>query len=346
MFSDTYNSIVVLGPTAVGKTAVAVQLADHLGGEIISADSRQVYRGLDIGSGKDLCEFTLPADTAAGKPERTIPSHLLDVTDLSEEFSVFNWQQRVYDVFPRIIERGNLPVICGGTGMYLDSFVRGYQLLSVPTNVPLRNSLNGKSDEELIQMLSDLKGGNLHNHTDTDERHRLIRAIEIEVYQQEHGSDAGTPDEKGTGNGDGSDNGVYTVHMTRPDIRPFIIGTTFPRDLLRAGIERRLKARFEEGMIDEVKGLHDAGFSWERMERLGLEYRFISEFLEGKIPSYEELYRQLNIAIGQFAKRQETWYRRMEKMGVKINWLPCDGSSQQCSVEWRTQQALAMINSL
>ncbi len=328
MFTDTYNCIVVLGPTAVGKTAVAVQLADRLNGEVISADSRQVYKGLDIGSGKDLCEFTLPADSAAGLPERTIPSHLLDVTDLSQEFSVFNWQQQVYDVFPKIIARGHLPVICGGTGMYLDSFVRGYQLLSVPTNVPLRNSLNGKTDEELIQILSDLKGGNLHNHTDTDERHRLIRAIEIETYQKEHTGD------------------VTVIEMPRPDIRPFIIGTTFPRDLLRAGIERRLKARFAEGMIDEVKGLHDAGFSWERMERLGLEYRFISEYLEGKIPTYEELYRQLNIAIGQFAKRQETWYRRMEKMGVKIHWLPCDGSSQQCSVEWRTTQALAMINAL
>ncbi len=336
MFSDSYNCIVVLGPTAVGKTAVAVQLADRLHGEVISADSRQVYRGLDIGSGKDLCEFTLPADPAAGLPERTIPSHLLDVTDLSQEFSVFNWQQQVYDIFPKIIERGHLPVICGGTGMYLDSFVRGYQLLSVPTNVPLRNSLNGKSDEELIAILSELKGGNLHNHTDTDERHRLIRAIEIETYQKEHAADAGNPD-----------SAVTVIDMPRPDIRPFIIGTTFPRDLLRAGIERRLKARFDEGMIDEVRNLHEKdGFSWERMERLGLEYRFISEYLEGKIESFDELYRQLNIAIGQFAKRQETWYRRMEKMGVKINWLPCNGSSQQCSVEWRTQQAISMMNAL
>ncbi len=293
------NCLMVLGPTAVGKTALAVKLADFFGGEIISADSRQVYRGLDIGSGKDLCEYELH------NPDRLIPYHLIDVTDLDTEYSVFDYQQSVYKVFPEIKSRNKAVVFCGGTGMYLDSIVRGYRLTTVPCNVELRNSLAGKTDSELAEYLADLKGGKLHNTTDTVERHRVLRAIEIEVYSREN------PVEM-------SDDSAV------PEINPFIIGTTFDRKTLRERIGARLSARFQEDMIGEVSALHDKGVSWERLERLGLEYRFIAEYLQGKIAGQEELRQSLYIAIGQFAKRQETWFRRMEKQGTVIHWLPAE----------------------
>ena len=333
-----YNSIVLLGPIAVGKTALAVQMTYFLTGELISADSRQVYKGLDIGSGKDLCEFTLE------NPKRTIPYHLIDITDLSIEYSVFDYQKAVYKVFPEIQERGNIPIVCGGTGMYLDSIVRGYDLIEVPCNQELRKELAGKSDSELAEILLKLKDGKLHNKTDIEERHRLLRAIEIEVHTQEslkNGHDA----IKSEASTESSDSAISTPMPNRPDIRPFIIGTTFSRDLLRAGIKRRLIARFEEGMITEVENLHKAGFSWERLERLGLEYRFISEYLEGKISSMEELQNSLYIAIGQFAKRQETWFRRMIKPGTNINWLD-NTKEKSLSVKNRFNQVLALIDSL
>lgn len=335
-----YSCVVVLGPTAVGKTSIAVNIADRLGGEVISADSRQVYRGLDIGSGKDLCDFTLKDE----KGERTVPYHLIDITDLKSEFSVFDYQAAFYSVFPKIVECGVLPVVCGGTGMYLDAVVRGYDLVGVPCNPALRTSLNGKTDAELVSYLRELKaktGEELHNTTDTIERHRILRAIEIAVYEHSHQGDpaveAGLRDPLNPA-------GAEEKYMPpRPDIRPFIIGTTFPRDMLRSGIKRRLIKRFNEGMIDEVKGLHENGASWDRLERLGLEYRFISEYLEGKIVSKDELIEKLYIAIGQFAKRQETWFRRMEKQGTVIHWLPYDGSEYAQSVEGRTEMALKMI---
>ncbi len=335
-----YSCVVVLGPTAVGKTSIAVNIADRLGGEVISADSRQVYRGLDIGSGKDLCDFTLKDE----KGERTVPYHLIDITDLKSEFSVFDYQAAFYSVFPTITERGVLPVVCGGTGMYLDAVVRGYDLVGVPCNPALRTSLNGKSDAELVAYLRELKaesGEELHNTTDTIERHRILRAIEIAVYEKAHGGDPSV--EAGLRDPLDPARAEDKYMPPRPDIRPFIIGTTFPRDMLRAGIKRRLVKRFDEGMIDEVAGLHENGASWDRLERLGLEYRFISEYLEGKIVSKDELIEKLYIAIGQFAKRQETWFRRMEKQGTVIHWLPYDGSEYAQSVEGRTEMALKMI---
>ncbi|MBO4507587.1 MAG: tRNA (adenosine(37)-N6)-dimethylallyltransferase MiaA [Spirochaetaceae bacterium] len=332
--SVSYNCVVVLGPTAVGKTALAVRLADALGGEIISADSRQVYRGLDIGSGKDICEYTLH------NPERTVPYHLIDVVSLPDEYSVFNYQKGFYSVFPEILSRGKLPVVCGGTGMYLDAIVRGYSFIDVPCNAKLRTSLVGKTDAELAEILIKLKGDKLHNTTDLLEHHRLLRAIEIETFMQEHGKVSGST----ASAADVLDFDATSASVpARPDIRPFIIGTTFPRDMLRAGINRRMTSRFKEGMIAEVERIHNGGIEWERLERLGLEYKLIAWYLQGKLGSEEELYEKLRISIGQFAKRQETWFRRMEKTGVKINWLPCSGSDYDVSIEGRFEMSMEML---
>ena len=315
VFPKNSNCLVVLGPTAVGKTALAVKLAEHFNAEIISADSRQTYKGLDIGSGKDLSEYT-------------VPYHLIDITDLSKEYSVYDYQSDFHTAFVNIVGRDVLPIVAGGTGMYLDAIIRGYNLVKVPTNESLRAELAGKSMEELTIVLGELKAksnAKLHNDTDITERHRLLRAIEIETFNQS--GEVSTASE-----------------MTeRPHIEPFIIGTTFPRDMLRANIKRRLYARFDEGMIEEVESLH-ATYSWERLERLGLEYRFISEFLQGKIATKQEMIDKLYIAIGQFAKRQETWYRGMERKGVKINWLPHDGSKKDCDVNIRFEYALNLLS--
>lgn len=313
-----YNCICVLGPTAVGKTPLAVALAKEFDGEVISVDSRQVYKYLDIGSGKDLCEYTIN-----GEP---IPYHLIDVTELPTEYSVFDFQAEVYKVFPEILSRKKVPVFCGGTGMYLQSVVQGLDLIEVPCNEELRTELSGKSEAELTEILLKLKNGKLHNKTDTEDRHRLLRAIEIEVFQQNNQEIPKT-----------------NRMPPRPDIRPFIIGTTFPRDILRSNIKRRLGARVDEGLIPEVEKLNAMGIGYDRLERLGLEYRFVSEFLEGKIPSKDELISKLYIAIGQFAKRQETWFRRMEKQGVKINWLPFDGTETARTVAWRLEKAIQLI---
>ena len=295
--------LVVLGPTATGKTALAVALADKYNAEIVSADSRQVYHGLDIGSGKDLDEFTLH------KPDGTVskvPYHLIDITDLRTEYSVFNYQKDAYKALNDITNRGKTAVLAGGTGMYLDAVLRGYDMIDVPTNIPLRNSLNGVPDEKLAERLIALKGG-VHNTTDLTERHRLIRAIEIAEYENTSEAKA-----------------VRAKMEPRPELDYFVIGLTFPRTRLRDGIHKRLLARLDEGMLDEVKRLHEEGASYERLERLGLEYRFCSEYLQGKFESYEAFVDKLYIAIGQFAKRQETWFRGMERKGCKINWLDTD----------------------
>lgn len=290
------NCVIVLGPTAVGKTSIGVQIALQRNGEIISADSRQVYRGLDIGSGKDIADYTVGC--------RTVPYHLIDITDLASEYNVFNYQQDFYRVFPDLIRRGVLPVVVGGTGMYLDAVVRNYDLVTVPENKELRDELEKKPVEELAAMLLSLKP-DLHTREDLHQKQRCIRAIEIAQCMQSPEADA-----------------IRARMIPRPDIRPLVIGTTLERAVLRENISRRLRERLDSGMVDEVRRLHEAGASWERLETLGLEYKFVSEFLEGKIASEEELYEQLNIAIRQFAKRQETWFRGMEKKGVVIHWLP------------------------
>ncbi|MBR5867032.1 MAG: tRNA (adenosine(37)-N6)-dimethylallyltransferase MiaA [Spirochaetaceae bacterium] len=315
-----FNCVIVLGPTACGKTALAVKIAEALNGEIISADSRQVYRHLDIGSGKDLCEFTLKQEDGT---EKHIPYHLIDVVSLPEEYNVYTYQRDAYIAFADIISRNKIPVIAGGTGMYLDALVRGYDLVQVPTNEELREKLSGCSMEELASYLEKMKGSEgLHNSTDLTERHRLLRAIEIAEFNI-------------SGKGE-----IVKANMPeRPQINPLIIGTTFPREQLRKNITRRLRSRLKEGMIQEVQQIHDSGIEWSRLERLGLEYRFVSEFLQGKIPTQDELFSKLNIAIGQFAKRQETWFRGMERKGIKINWIPAG------SLEERFASSMALIAS-
>lgn len=312
-----YNSVVVLGPTACGKTSLGVHIAAAFDGEVISADSRQVYRHLDIGSGKDLADYTISKEDGT---KIDVPYHLIDVTELPYEYNVHDYQKEAYQAITSIQQRGKLPVVVGGTGMYLDALIRGYDLISVPTNEKLREELSGKTMEELTQRLLEIRGA-LHNHTDIDERHRLLRAIEIAEYEKNEGK-------------------ILKVSMPpRPDFRPIIFGTTFPRDNLRRNIKERLRARLKEGMIEEVKSIHDSGIQWQRLERLGLEYKYVSQFLQGIIPSENELFTQLNIAIGQFAKRQETWFRGMERKGVKINWL------NPGSVDKRLAQALEIIAS-
>ena len=291
-----YNCIVVLGPTAVGKTYIGVQLAGHFGGEVISADSRQTYKGLDIGSGKDLKDYVYN-----GKP---LPYHMIDIADLNIEYNVFHYQQDFYRVFDSLIERKVLPVIVGGTGMYLDAIVRNYELVDVPEDPELRKELSEKSLEELGEIYLKLKP-DLHTKADLLERDRVIRGIEIVLGHQEPKRSE-----------------LLKEMYPRPEIKPLIIGTTFDRTKVRENIKTRLIERLDEGMLDEVQNLHDSGYSWERLEKLGLEYRWCSLLLQGKIDSKEEMIEKLYIAIGQFAKRQETWFRFMEKNGVKINWLP------------------------
>lgn len=295
-----YNSIVLLGPTASGKTSLAVRLAYNFNLEIISADSRQVYKGLDLGSGKDLDEYNY-----SGK---NIPYHLIDVTDLNSEYNVFDFTKDFYRAFKNITGRNIIPLIAGGTGMYLDAVIRKYELVEVPENPEFHQNLLSKPLEELSKLLLSLKP-DLHNKTDLEDKARVIKAIEIASYMQ-------------------SDEYLKNKEelLKRPDIQPLILGTSLERSLLRENIKKRLDERFSQGMIEEVENLHKQGFSYERMERLGLEYRFISEYLEGKITSKEELSEKLYTAICQFAKRQETWFRGMERKGVKINWLAKENS--------------------
>ena len=332
-FPSNYNCIVILGPTAVGKTGVGVGVADFYSGQIISADSRQVYKGLDIGSGKDLDEYILDKGKST---ERKIPYHLIDNADVKDEYNVFNYQKDFYKIFSDLQKQKILPVIVGGTGMYLDAIVRGYDLVEVPTNQELRKQLAGKSEIELTQILSELKiksGNKLHNSTDITERHRLLRAIEIEVFTQEKKSNPELNNYR---------NSEEDKMPLRPEIKPIIIGTTFERSILRDNVTKRLKQRLQEGMINEVQSIHDSGISWERLERLGLEYRFVSEFLQGKILTEQELFEKLNTAIHQFVKRQETWFRGMERKGVNIFWLNRDVKTK----DTRVQQVVDYVNSL
>ena len=292
-----YNCAVVLGATATGKTALAVKLAHAKHGEIISADSRQVYCGLDLGTGKDLQEYG------------SIPYHLIDVCDLSREFTVFHFQQEVYRIFPQLVEKGSLPIIAGGTGLYLDAILRGYELIPVPEDPALRQVLATKTLPELQDMLIALKP-DIHNKTDLEQPDRLVRAIEIARYRQEHPESA-------------------AVHLhSVPPIKPKIYGISFERSALRERIRRRLIARIDAGMIEETEQIHAQGYSWERLESLGLEYRFTAQYLQGKIESKEVYIEQLYRAIGQFAKRQETWFRRMERNGIEIEWIDGNKAAQ------------------
>ena len=285
--------ITILGPTASGKTSVAAALALRTGGEIISADSRQVYRRMDIGTGKDLADYTI------GNVH--IPYHLIDIAEPGTKYNLFQYQQDFHTAYNDIRSRGKLPILCGGTGLYIEAVLGGYSLSPVPQNQKLRESLEGKSLDQLTQMLVQLKqknGSNMHNRTDVDTAQRAIRAIEIETYNIEH----------------------PTPERQMPPVDSLIIGINIDRELRREKITRRLKARLEEGMCDEIRSLIDGGVNPDDLIYYGLEYKFVTEYVVGKT-SYEEMFRQLEIAIHQFAKRQMTWFRGMERRGYTIHWI-------------------------
>jgi tRNA dimethylallyltransferase len=280
--------ITVLGPTATGKTGFAVYLASQLNGEIISADSRQVYKGMDIGTGKDLEEYQLNG--------QHIPHHLIDIVEPGYEYNVFEFQKDFLKAYQKIEQNNSFPILCGGTGMYIESVLKGYKLINVPKDEVLREELVLKSDEELEEVLSNYKA--LHNTTDTTDRDRLIRAIEIQKYYDEH------PD----------------LDISFPKINTVLVGIEFDRRVIRTRITERLEQRLEIGMIEEVKDLIKGGVSPEMLKFYGLEYRFITQYIEEEI-SYNEMFRRLETAIHQFAKRQMTWFRRMEKQGFEIHWM-------------------------
>ena len=326
-----YNCIFVIGPTAVGKTEIGVRLAASLGGEVLSADSRQVYRGLDIGSGKDLRDFKMNKNLAlslnpALKDKITdgfynVPYHIIDVTDLSHEYSLFDFTADFYNSFADCQKRGVLPVVVGGTGMYLDSILRNYDMIPFEEDKAERQELESLSYEELKSILISEKE-KLHNTSEFGDSGRIINAILLNRFTKSE--EYKTLRKK--------------VLSARPKVNPLVLGTTLPRPLVRERIAKRLHDRLEEGLVEEVQNLHENGASWQRLESLGLEYRFVSEYLQQKIESKEKLFELLNLAIGQFAKRQETWFKGMEKKGVKINWLP-----QEMPVEVRFEAALELV---
>ena len=289
--------ITILGPTASGKTPLAAALAYKVDGEIISADSRQVYRRMDIGTGKDLADYRIVAD---GLPV-DIPYHLIDICEPGTKYNLFQYQQDFQQAYQDIVGRGKQPILCGGTGLYLEAVLKGYQLSPVPQNPALRQELEGKSLAELTEMLVALKQQNssaMHNTTDVDSCQRAIRAIEIETYNLEH----------------------PTPCRELPPVDSLIIGVSIDREARREKITRRLKARLDEGMVDEVRNLLAEGIAPEDLTYYGLEYKYVTEYVTGSI-SYDEMFRLLEIAIHQFAKRQMTWFRGMERRGFTVHWI-------------------------
>lgn len=285
--------ITILGPTASGKTAVAARLAHDIGGEILSADSRQVYRGMDIGTGKDLEDYVVEG--------QLVPYHLIDIVDAGTKYNLFQYQQDFTVAYNDICSRGVTPVLCGGTGLYIEAVLKGYALSPVPQNPELRQSLEGKTLPELTALLEDLKkkaGSVMHNVTDVDSCQRAIRAIEIETYNLEHATEL----------------------RTMSPIDSVIVGLSVDRDYRRKKISDRLARRLDGGMVDEIRGLLQRGIPPEDLTYYGLEYKYVTEYAIGKL-SYKEMFRQLEIAIHQFAKRQMTWFRGMERRGLTIHWI-------------------------
>lgn len=285
---NNYELITIIGPTASGKTAFAVALAARLDTEIISGDSRQVYRSMDIGTGKDLADYVVDG--------KQIPYHLIDICNPGDKYNVFEYQHDFHKAFEEIRKKGKLPILCGGTGMYIESVLRGFKLLDVPQNPALRESLKGKSLVELEQILASYKV--LHNKTDVDSAQRAIRAIEIEEFYKTE-----APDKR-----------EYAP------INSLIIGVDIDRELRREKISRRLRARLDEGMVDEVRAILSTGVKPEDLIYYGLEYKFLTLYIIGQL-TYDEMVSQLEIAIHQFAKRQMTWFRGMERRGLHIHWL-------------------------
>ena len=286
--NSIYDLLVVTGPTASGKTALAATIAQWVGGEVISADSRQVYRGMNLGTGKDYDDYLVDGTR--------IPCHLIDIADPGYKYNVFEYQRDFNKVYSNLKKRKIFPIVCGGSGMYADSIITGYKMFEVPPDSGLRFELEKKSLEELKEILLTFK--NLHNTTDTDSKKRVIRAIEIAHSTRNIG--------------------VY--YSKFPKVRALLVGIMFDRDARRKRISERLKQRLENGMVDEVKKLIDKGINTETLIYYGLEYKFITLYLTGKT-SYQEMARDLEIAIHQFAKRQMTWFRGMERRGIKINWI-------------------------
>lgn len=283
-----FNLITILGATATGKTEIAARLAKEINGEVISADSRQVYRNMDIGTGKDLSDYIINGIK--------IPYHLIDIVDAGYEYNVFEYQRDFINVFNEITQRGVTPVLCGGSGMYIEAVLKGYKLINVPVDDELRKSLTNKPLEELRKILSSYKV--LHNTSDVDTIKRAVRAIEIEEYYKDH------PE----------------IDISYPSINSLIIGIYFDRETRRERITKRLKNRLENGMIQEVQGLLSMGVKKETLIYYGLEYKYITQYLNGEI-DYKTMFSRLEVAIHQFSKRQMTWFRHMEKNGFKINWI-------------------------
>ena len=282
------NMITVLGHTAAGKTSFAAHLANMTDGEIISADSRQVYRGMDLGTGKDYEDYIIN-----GHP---VPCHLTDIVDPGYEYNVYEYQRDFKRVFTDVTSRDKMPVLCGGTGLYLEAVLNGYELINVPVNNALRQKMESMPMDELVSWLASFK--KLHNTTDTTSRKRITRAIEIELYYLEHEKDL----------------------SGYPVLKPVIFGISFERELRRARITERLQLRLDKGMVNEVKTLLKSGVPAEKLEFYGLEYKYLTWYISGKI-SYDEMFSSLNSAIHRFAKRQMTWFRKMEREGTVIHWL-------------------------
>ena len=301
-----YDLITIIGPTALGKTPLAAALANKLDTEIISGDSRQVYRRMDLGTGKDLVDYTVNG--------HEVPYHLIDIVEPGYKYNVFEYQRDFLKAYEEITAIGKLPVLCGGTGMYVESVLKGYRLLPVPENPELRASLEGKSLEELTHILEGYK--KLHNSTDVDTAKRAIRAIEIEEYYKQQ------PPE----------------YREFPSLHSLIVGVNIDRELRREKITRRLKQRLEEGMVEEVRGLLAEGIHPDNLIYYGLEYKFLTQYVIGEL-TYEEMFLQLETAIHQFAKRQMTWFRGMERRGFTIHWLDAT-----LPMEEKLEQIINLIN--
>ncbi|MCK4406783.1 MAG: tRNA (adenosine(37)-N6)-dimethylallyltransferase MiaA [Bacteroidales bacterium] len=280
--------ITILGPTATGKTQLSAHVAAKLNGEVISADSRQVYKGMDLCTGKDYDDYIVDGNK--------IPYFLIDIVDPGYEYNVYEYQRDFLKIYKNIISRQKLPVLCGGTGLYIEAVLKGYKLVRVPENNSLRKKLEKKKTDELTKMLSSFRS--LHNVTDSKDRERLIRAIEIQNYYKEN------PD----------------LISDFPKIKNEIFGINFDRNIIRRRITERLKARLESGMVDEVNNLLSKGITPEQLKFYGLEYKYITQYIIGEL-NYENMFRNLNTAIHQFAKRQMTWFRKMERNGFKIHWI-------------------------